>query len=1182
MSIGQGLTLIHDNRAESLCELITRWMTQQPLPSLFEDEVVLVHSRGMAQWLKLHLAEHSAARIAAGIQFELPSGFLWRMYRQVLGHQSVPEESPFDKAPLTWHLYSWLPTWVQRPELSPLKAFLEDDDDGQKHYQLAAQLADLFDQYQVYRADWLERWAAGSDQIQDGQQEWRDLPPDQAWQAHLWRAISASLAADAHTHRAAVHQRFVEKLHAPRKYPFKNLPPRVIVFGISSLPAQTVEALYALSRHCQIIMAIHNPCRHYWGDIQESRLVLRQAARARGHARIGWDQPPALADLSHLHTETHPLLAAWGKQGRDFIRLLNDDERWAAYQAELGHIELFDDTPPAPDTSTLLQKVQWSICDLQAPPDVENGVEAWSVHADDRSIEFHIAHSALREVEILHDQLLDMFADPALNLQPREVMVMMPDLATYAPLVEAVFGHLDRDDARYIPYAISDQADRQSQVLWRALETLLHLPELRFSGVELLDLLDVPAFQRRFDFSQADIGLLRRWIEGSGVRWGLHQAHREALGLGAKFDENSWMFGLRRMLLGYAVGDAGEWQSIWPYDEVAGLEADLAGRLAACVAVLEHYWSHLSKAATPEQWQARLLALLDDTLALETDTERQLQTHLETALDAWRLRCTTAHLDATPLPLVVVRDGVLKSVLEDMDGGSVALHFLAGRVNFGTLMPMRAIPFKVVCLLGMNDGDYPRYQPPLSFDLMAQHPRAGDRSRREDDRYLLLEALLSARERLYLSYVGRNIHTDAPRPPSVLITQLRDYLGRVVQLEAGQTAQDFLQRLTVEHPLQPFSVRYFTPQADPRLLSYAKEWCEVHTPLESSPAQLVPLTHVEPVDVRALGQFLKSPTGRFFQERLGVRFEEETQQEEHEPFALGPLDHFQIKQRLFEALREHIPAYLPTDDDEIRAVLDLQFEPIWQANCAALRGEGRLPVGLSGQRLLESLRETVFELWQHWCMTRCEYPTSLSARALSITLDGIDISGTLDALYTTADTASAMPVQLLVHTGNSFSLGTLAQHWPRHLLASAAGYPVTTLILGEVENKHAGSAQVVWPPLSTADAIAHLKTIIDARQHGLCAPLAVGKRCAQAWLEIELAPNDKFSEEQRRERAYNAARDSYEGGYQRRGENETDLALRRAYPDFDALVEAGFEHWVRTLYQALYAFTLFPAQESAQ
>lgn len=179
-------------------------------------------------------------------------------------------------------------------------------------------------------------------------------------------------------------------------------------------------------------------------------------------------------------------------------------------------------------------------------------------------------------------------------------------------------------------------------------------------------------------------------------------------------------------------------------------------------------------------------------------------------------------------------------------------------------MPMRAIPFKVVCLLGMNDGDYPRYQPPLSFDLMAQHPRAGDRSRREDDRYLLLEALLSARARLYLSYVGRNIHTDAPRPPSVLITQLQDYLTRVVHLDANLTAHAFLQRLTIEHPLQPFSVRYFTPQSDPRLLSYAKEWCDVHAPLEPASAQRMPSLPPEPVDVRALGQFLKHPTQRFF------------------------------------------------------------------------------------------------------------------------------------------------------------------------------------------------------------------------------------------------------------------------------------------------------------------------------
>src|SRR5690606_9535507 len=122
-----------------------------------------------------------------------------------------------------------------------------------------------------------------------------------------------------------------------------------------------------------------------------------------------------------------------------------------------------------------------------------------------------------------------------------------------------------------------------------------------------------------------------------------------------------------------------------------------------------------------------------------------------------------------------------------------------------------------------NDGDYPRPRAPAHFDLTENDYRPGDRSRRDDDRYLFLEALLSARERFYLSWVGRSVVDNAESPPSVLVAQLRDHLADVLHSESGY--DNVLEQLTTEHPLQGFSREYFrSASPESRLFTYSREW----------------------------------------------------------------------------------------------------------------------------------------------------------------------------------------------------------------------------------------------------------------------------------------------------------------------------------------------------------------------
>ncbi|MGP1683854.1 MAG: exodeoxyribonuclease V subunit gamma, partial [Giesbergeria sp.] len=575
-----GLLALHGNRAESLVDAVLAWIDRHPLGAL-EPEIVLVQSNGVAEWFKMALAER--AGVCAAAQVELPARFLWRSYRQVLGPAAVPPRSAVDKSALTWRLLQQLPGLVAQPGFEPVAGFLRGDEPD-RLWQLAGRLADLYDQYQVYRSDWLGDWVQGHDQLARGQHAALPVPPDQLWQPLLWRAVLGGLnEAERAAIRPQIHQRALAVLRAgePLAAP---LPRRVVLFGMSHLPLPVLELLADMSRYSQVLIAIPNPCRFHWADAIDGRELLA-AARRRHPLRGGVDL--AQLPIESLHAHAHPLLAAWGRQGRDFVRQLDAFDETATAQARLGipRVDFFDEADDAPDAPLLVQ-VQQRIRDLVPLAEHPQVVLA----ADDRSIVFHSAHSALREVEVLHDQLLDLLAHPPGDkpLAPRDIVVMVPDIERFAPAVRAVFGQVPPGDARHIPWGISDLSARASHPLVGALDWLLHAPQQRFAMSELRDLLDVPAIAARFGLAPDDVAQLTHWMAGAGIRWGLDAVQRGALGLQACGAQNTAEFGLERMLLGYAAG-SGSFEGIEAWDEVGGLAAELAGALAALIARLRQW-----------------------------------------------------------------------------------------------------------------------------------------------------------------------------------------------------------------------------------------------------------------------------------------------------------------------------------------------------------------------------------------------------------------------------------------------------------------------------------------------------------------------------------------------------------------------------------------------------------------
>ena len=1134
-----GLLVLHGNRLEDLHHLVLYCQQRWPLPAL-EPDVVLVQSNGAGEWFKA--AQARAQGISAATRVELPSRFVWQVYRRVLEAGELSARSPLDRHALVWRLLRLLPDCRGLAGLEPVAAFLRDDD-PLRLLQLAQRLADLYDQYQVYRADWLEAWERGEQVLFDAGGRRQALAAGQAWQARLWRELLDGLDAQSRPLvRPRVHQRALERLRGAAVGSL-DLPPRVCLFGAATVAPAVLDLLVALARHAQVIVAVPNPCRFHWADIVEGRELLRPSPRRHG-LRGGVD--PAGVALPAMHAHAHPLLAAWGRQGRDFMRQLDACEVDGPAGGELPRTDVFDEQAPR----SLLEHVQAAIRDLL--PLAEHAAAPFS--DDDDSIQFHVTHGVQREVEVLHDRLLDLLARDGGErgrLRPRDVVVMVPDIEVFAPAVRAVFGQYAADDSRHIPFDIADLRQRSGSPMLLALEWLLGITRRRVTLSEIRDLLEVPAIAERLGLEPSDHALLARWMAEAGARWGLHASQRASLGLAACGELNSWHFGLRRMLLGYASGDAAAWRGTEPLREVGGLDAALVGVLHGLLEVLEDWWRQCREPATPAQWAQRARELLERCMRPADESERQVLTAMHEGLAQWLHDCECAGFEQD-----VAVEVFAQAWLERIDDTRATGRFLAGGVTFCSLLPLRAIPFEVVCLLGMNDDAYPRGGQRSDFDLMALpgQYRPGDRSRRDDDRYLMLEALLSARRVLYLSWCGRSARDNTERAPSVLVSQLRDYLAAgfaAAHPRPGESpGQALLRARTTEHALQPFSRRYFEPGG---LRTWAREWFALHGAPPRATAASAPPSHAGHVaataTLRDLAAMLRNPVKLYFRARLDVVFDTlEQQADDDEVFALRGLPRHALVQELLELAQ-------PGTADDAEAWL--------QAQLHRAAASGRLPLAGPGERFAQELGDELEAVLRTWNLLLARHGEPVPRQALRLCAAdeagregqgaGPCLEDWLQGLRRTPADGIATWLELgasRLREGRTARprLDRLLLSWVRMLASAACGVECQGYVVGV-------DAVVHWRALPAQPARVQLLRLLHAWERARREPLPWGVRSALA---------------QARQRD---ARIAYEGTPPHGRGDVDDPYLARLHPDFDSLRASGeFETFARELFEPLCAW----------
>ena len=1129
--IKPGLIILHGNQLEQLQAAVFEWIAQYPLNPL-EKDIFLVQSNGVAEWLKIALAENTG--ICAANRIELPGRFLWMVYRTMLGRNQIPSSSFLDKSPLTWRLMRLLPELIDDIDFSPLKTYLENDD-AERRFQLAARLADLIDLYQMYRTDWLIDWSEHRNQLNRATGDAYILSSDQCWQAKLWRAILQDIPEEERQlGRVNVHQRFLDAI-SRGDAPQSALPRRVILFGVSALPRQTLEALSALSIHTQVILAVPNPCQFYWGDIIDGRELLKSQFKRQSN-RL--DKDLSSVPLAQLHTHSNPLLASWGKLGRDFIRMLDEFDQTEQTRSTFSSlkIDLFSD-----DTSGhLLGQVQNAIRDLLPLHEHPKNRLA----AGDQSIEFHIAHSVQREVEILHDRLLSLLVDERHpQLQPKNVVVMVPDIALFSASIRAVFGQYKRHDSRYIPFEIADAADRKNNPLLQAIDWLLRLPQQRCLQSEICDLLDVPALAACFGLAQDDLPKLKHWIQGAGIRWGLDQTHRSGLGLSAVGDQNSWMFGVQRILLGYAVGNSSQYQGIEPYAEIGGLDAELAGALAEFIVRLIDWRTRLANALLPVEWSDIGRQFIKAFFVAENENDRILLMRLSEGLATWAELCDQANFEE-PVSLAVFREAWLGG----LDEASLNQRFISGGVTFCTFMPMRSMPYQVVCLLGMNEGDFPRRAQQVDFDLLALPgmARPGDRSRRDDDRYLMLEALLSARDKLYVSWVGRNIRDNSEQPPSVLISQLQDYLRAGWEIDLAQH--------TTQYPLQPFSSSYFY-NSPTRLVTYAIEWGAAHgVEVENKNkiskkideqtnvhAVLMTDEKISDVDIEPdfrlkmseLTRFIRQPVVYFFQKRLGVVFNDsELAGDDEEPFSIDGLREYAFAERLL----------MSTSTDE--AISDVAND--LRKRAQSLSREGSLPIGLPGRYFQEKLVAELTPIRIAYLNLRQQYPFETEKFPILFEHQNIILSDWLDRLrHDGSETVCLLQTaSKVVDAKAEIRADKMIDAWIRQLVAAQAGLSITAYLV-------ARDAIIVIPPCEPIAAKQTLANLLELWKKGLN---HIYPSACKTAIALITGKNPQ---------------QTYDGGFHLSGE-VSNAYLARVWADFSELSsQSEWESCARALYEPL-------------
>ena len=888
-------------------------------PSLFSPELFLIQSQGMERMIAQTLADEFTS--FCNFQFFLPLDFLSSIAQRL---QMGIAPDGFSRQTLTFRLDQLLRD-IDGEEFSQIQFYLSGERKELKRFQLSRRLANVFDQYQLMRPDMLKSWQQGLVTTQH---------ISEPWQMGLWQRLMQQPGGD--VHRGMLMSSVIEVLEGDKTLGL-DLPKRISVIGLHTMPPLFLRYLNGLARHMDVHFFLLSPCRHYWGDVESKRQLYKKSIR-NGDVMSPEDVK-----------EHHPLLAVLGRQGKDLQAMMLEGAEFTlefeSYEDPLGVCDYAE--------ARLLQKIQADLLEGRlVEPDAKG-------KSGDDSLRIVSCHSTLRELTVLKDHILHfLHSDSSLEL--RDIIVMAPDIQDYTPLIPGVFSSLQ--------HSIADRSVRRRNAVFSGFLGFMGLFSGRFGWSEVLDVLRQPSIFPQFELSLADFPLLESWVVGSGVRWGLSAHQRQEAGTAA-FEENSWRAGIERLLMGYSCGQDTIVDGVLPYTDLEGRGAAPLGGLCRFVDLLDEAQEEFTDRRSLGEWAQLLLHYITILFGEGGEREllelRSLVTDLGAAMDGF----PEAELDFD-----VIREWFEQAAKEQRTSSG----FLRGQLTFCSMLPMRSIPFKIVCLLGVNDGVFPKPERHDNFDLMGEagESRLGDRSSRADDRYQFLEAILAAREKLYLSYVGQSALNNEKIPPSVVVTEL------IELLDEGYGVID----PTVHHPLHSFSSTYFSSGVVGPYFSYDKHSCEVANILRRGEVKKEPWwqgtidSSDTVIDIDHLFRFFHNPQKYFVRQCLGLQLASlERLPEERETFLLQGLEKYHQEQLLIQQQLQTKTGIEEEGDFLLRA----------QAN-------GSWPLGTSGKLALLTKKREVERFVE--TVVAQNLGDRLPSMHIDCSVAGFRIQGTLDNL----------------------------------------------------------------------------------------------------------------------------------------------------------------------------------------
>lgn len=941
-----GFFLYTSNKLEALAGCCADVICGSPQDDPMRPENIVIQTQGMALWLKQFIARK--AGIAANIECPFLNNYVEKIVLDAFPDISF-DSAKISPSVMSWRIYGIL---SENPEAYfVLDSYIRGDRPDLRRFQLSCRIAEIFDQYQIFRPEMLAGWRKpSSPKISD---------PSEEWQRKLFLDATSGLVC-----RDELLMRFITSAGIEDI----NSGDRISVFGVGTMPPLYLNFFRKLSEFRDVHFFYLNPCEEYW----EYQYSLREKKKLSAKYRQDWET---------FSSDGNPLLASFGAQGREFFsEIMKLPELILSGESRCfePYVNCMSGDPDSYSDYTRLSAVQQDILSMTgrgeslfSDGDISFKGSPLAVGKNDDSVMVHNCHSALREMEVLHDQLMRLLSKG--TIQPRDIIIMSPDIAQYVPYINAVFGNGELKNV----YSISDRTVRDTSLVINAFMDIISIHKSRFEASVVLDLFNVASIRSKYGVDDARFLRIRRWVMETNIRWGVDGGSRAESG-SARFDDFSWIAGLKRMLMGFALVNESEFDDnavdeILPYDDIEGDDAVALGSFVTFLERLFDLRKTLSVKRNVAEWGAFLHNTIDFFFASDNDSYVELSA-LRKAVGRLVDDASSAEMNCE-IELDVIMENLDVSLRNETNSNS----FMRGKMTFCSMVPMRSIPAKVIAIVGMNDGEFPRRDIITGFNLMGNRVLVCDRSRRVEDRYLFLEAILSARENLLFFYQGQTSKGDQEFPPAVPLAEFIDYIR--------QAFTDKADPVIFRHKLQAFDFDYFIGGSG--LFSYsganfkgAKSLAamlnaeHISGGIWRSCSGLLPDAEFSgTIELRDLENFLVNPAAFFLSRNAGTsRFEMDSDVvEDDEMFDADSLESYQLRSRIGQWTAGGIQP-------------EKQYE--------RLRKESALPVGTVGVEEFRKIYDEISGMNKY-------FRDSLTVRIkkdICVTIGNVTIKGKADVL----------------------------------------------------------------------------------------------------------------------------------------------------------------------------------------